>query len=400
MAKKRKAPGSCGGAFGNGAKARKLEGTTTASAPEGTPEGTKPPAVVKVSEQAAAPSKVGPPLSRVKSGAFCLKSSLGVPFLVVSEGLDGRSLVGSVPCPSAEEFKELLALCGDLVKQWDSRGAAVLADFEGEFTGLEGELVSAAFQRTFAVDPKSSRPMTAGGTCRDMGLLIDLRCSAGVDLTKRIMESEALLKVIWGADGDVASLKYTPAPKPLDIDSANVVDAQLAFSSQEKRLGMAKMLERVPAKLLEKLPQKNSLDFDTPHAANRRALGLPLSDQDATYAVDDLHRLDGILQTQKPATGTFALAQSHTSSLNSLILHNIAGASSDKLRKHEAMLKRNAGKRRLCSAVRIKRQLLALRFFIKENVGFFAEFAALEADVDQILAGEGVAIPPDLSFCK
>jgi len=385
MAKKRKAAGSCGGAFGNSSKVAKTGNAVS------DPSTHQPDAAVASETTLASSSS-----SRVKSGAFCLKSSLGVPFMVVSNGRPGP-LVGNVPCPTPEEFKELLALCGDIVKQWDSRGAAILADFEGEFTGLEGELVSACFQRTFAVDPKSSRPMAAGGTCLDMGFLIDLRCEEGVALTKRIMESEAMMKVIWGADGDVASLKYTPAPKPLDINSAHVVDAQLAFSTQEKRLGMAKMLERVPAKMLEKLPQKGSIDFDTLHARNCRALGLPLSVQDAAYAVDDLHRLDCILQTQKPATGTFSVAQSHTSSLNSLILHNIAAASLDKMRKQEAMLRRNTGVKKSSISVRIKRHLLALRFFAPSAL---SEFADLEDQVDRILFDEGVIIPADLSFCK
>merc|ERR1719510_2208933 len=85
------------------------------------------------------------------------------------------------------------------------------------------------------------------------------------------METTAITKMIWGADGDVASLRYGPPAAPLNISSAQVVDVQLAFSTPSRRLAMAKTLER------------------------------PLPTQVATYAMDDLHRLDLVLQHQRPS---------------------------------------------------------------------------------------------------
>lgn len=233
--------------------------------------------------------------SRVKSGSFCLRSSLGAPFLVVSD----QHLVRALPVPSREEWKEILSLCAAITKSWDVRGAVVLSDFEGEMTGLEGELTSAAFQRTLGLDSKSLRPLPSQGTNRDMGLLIDLRCAEAVALVKRIMESDTICKVIWGAAGDVTSLRYCPVQKPLGIQSACVVDAQLAYSSIGKRLGMATMLGRLPDKSIAGLPEKGCIDFLTPHSHNCRALALPFEQDVALYAVDDLHRLDAVLQNKK-----------------------------------------------------------------------------------------------------
>jgi len=272
-----------------------------------------------------------------------------------------------------------------------------LADFEGEFTGLEGELISAAFQQTWAIDPKGLRQMPCGKEFLfEMGLLIDLRFADGVKLTKRLMESETVSKIIWGADGDVTCLRHTPLLKPLDIHSTQVVDIQLAFSSPKQRLGMATMLDRLPPESVAGLPNKSVIDFDTPHARNCRALELPFGVQEATYAVDDLHRLDAILRSQKPDTGCYLAAQSQTSIMVSMVLNNVAGASMLKMQQYARMLANKTGVKRQVIAVRIRRHLIALRRIGPD--GCCEEFSTLEKEAIKTLDDAGVSIPQDLSF--
>mmetsp|Transcript_36520 Transcript_36520/g.79972 ORF Transcript_36520/g.79972 Transcript_36520/m.79972 type:complete len:503 (+) Transcript_36520:41-1549(+) len=330
--------------------------------------------------------------ARVRGGAFCIKSSLGVPFLVVSD----RQLVADLPSPSSEEQREIMALCSSITDVWVVRKAVVLADFEGELMGLEGELVSAAFQRTFSLDPMSLRPLPLPGVGRDMGLLIDLGCEKGRGMVKRIMESDSISKVIWGADGDAVSLLFTPVPRPLGIRCTRVLDAQLAFSSVGKRLGMAKMLERLPAESIAGLPQKAGIDFDTAHSLNCRALPLPLEKKLATYAVDDLHRLEAVLRSYKVASGAYAQAERTTSSLFSLILSRPSASTDAKIRQMQSLLPVKTGVARLALAVRIKRHLMALRRLAPSE--FPAQFDAVETEAAVILSEAGVAIPEDLSF--
>eukprot|EP00931_Biecheleriopsis_adriatica_P011348 TRINITY_DN112432_c0_g1_i1.p1 TRINITY_DN112432_c0_g1~~TRINITY_DN112432_c0_g1_i1.p1 ORF type:complete len:450 (+),score=76.62 TRINITY_DN112432_c0_g1_i1:38-1351(+) len=328
--------------------------------------------------------------SRVKSGGFCLRSSLNVPFLVVSD----RQLVDGVPTPSSAEWKELLALCTEIVKSWDVRGAVLLSDFEGELTGLEGELISAAFQRTLVVDSKSLRPLHSTGVNRDMGLLFDLRCSESIALVKRIMESDMICKMIWGAAGDVTGLRFTPVKQPLAIQSACVVDVQLAFSSVGRRLSMAKMLERLPSKAISGLPDKSCMDFASAHAFNRRAFSLPLQTTAAAYAVDDLHRLDAVLQHQKPGHGTYLEAQRQTSALHSALLQRPVAGAAERLSAFHAALANKDGLERQVAAVRIKRHLLALKRLGEPCT----EFSVMEKEANAILVPAGVHVANSLCF--
>lgn len=337
--------------------------------------------------------------SRVKNGSFCIRSSKNVPFLVVSD----RQLVDGLPSPSPAEWQELLALCREIIKMWDAkgRGTSLLADFEGEMTGLEGELVSAAFQRTLVLDPKSLRPtQVGGGGSREMGLLVDLRCADAIQLVKRIMESENMCKIIWGANGDVTSLRYTPVQQPLSIESSNVVDAQLAFSNHGRRLGMEKMLERLPPKSIEGLPAKACIDFATPHAFNRRALALPFQPHVAAYAVDDLHRLEAVLLGQKPSSGNYSGAQKDTSSLHVRLMQNPVACAVDSLAAHRDKFTHKGGLDGQLAAVRAKRRILAVRrlFPTGMDAAVQTELSAIEAEVDRILSEVGVVVPEDLSF--
>ena len=61
---------------------------------------------------------------------------------------------------------------------------------------------------------------------------------------------------MWGADSDFEGLMHQEIPIRLKVLPQAVVDVQLAFSSGERRLGMAKMLERLPKSFIERLPDK------------------------------------------------------------------------------------------------------------------------------------------------
>ncbi|CAE8583735.1 unnamed protein product, partial [Polarella glacialis] len=171
---------------------------------------------------------------------------------------------------------------------------------------------------THTIDRASLQPQPMAAPAR-AGLLIDMRCAGGADLVKRVMESEKIIKVIWGADGDLTSLRHQEVPFPLGFKSRSVIDAQLAFSTPTSRLGMARMLERVPPEIIERLPQKEWIDFDQPHSYNRRALRWPLHPEEARYATDDLHRLDVIVATQVPESGGYAQALATTKAITDRI---------------------------------------------------------------------------------
>eukprot|EP00405_Crypthecodinium_cohnii_P007225 CAMPEP_0206421194 /NCGR_PEP_ID=MMETSP0324_2-20121206/1303_1 /ASSEMBLY_ACC=CAM_ASM_000836 /TAXON_ID=2866 /ORGANISM="Crypthecodinium cohnii, Strain Seligo" /LENGTH=574 /DNA_ID=CAMNT_0053885243 /DNA_START=261 /DNA_END=1988 /DNA_ORIENTATION=- len=297
---------------------------------------------------------------RIKDGSFLLRSSWNVPFLVVSN-LD---LVEEIPTPNAEEWKELIALCHTLVKQWIGRKCVVLADFEGEFMGMGGELVSAAFQRTLVVDSKALAPLLGSSATKEMGLLLDLRCPEAIAVTKEIMESEDLCKAIWGADGDVTSLKYSPMINPLSISSVNVLDVQLGFSQDGRRLGMGTMLKRLPPKMVAGLPDKGlagGVDFTVAQARHLRSLDPPISLSAAQYAVDDLHRLEVVLRTQKPFEVNYRSARNRTMGIVHTICDEPHAFLVPKMKSFMGKMTSASGDDRLATAVRVKRHMMALR---------------------------------------
>mmetsp|Transcript_22803 Transcript_22803/g.81387 ORF Transcript_22803/g.81387 Transcript_22803/m.81387 type:complete len:344 (+) Transcript_22803:112-1143(+) len=231
-----------------------------------------------------------------------LQSSLGCPFLVVSS----RQLVEELPAPTEPDFDGVLAT----VANWAVSEVTVLADFEGEMPGFGGRLVVAQFLLTNSLDNDLKPTLSRAGPFPTdaVGLLVDLRDPCGVEVARRIMESEAITKVIWGADGDLTSLRHQ---RGLGMRSRNVVDCQLAFSTERYRLGMAKMLERVPPTALP--PKAGHMDYSG-QASNRRALPLPLTAGLAKYAMDDLHRIEVILQTQRPSEQPYAATTAQTAS--------------------------------------------------------------------------------------
>jgi hypothetical protein len=135
-----------------------------------------------------------------------------------------------------------------------------------------------------------------------------------------IMESEHLTKLIWGADGDLVSLRHqgclpAAAAKYESIFPTNVIDVQLGFSNETQRMGMARMLERVPSSnpTLRLLSSKElSPTFYASFGENKRCFPIPLSDELALYSVDDLHRIEVILQTRDPDVRDYTAAKTLT----------------------------------------------------------------------------------------
>jgi len=291
----------------------------------------------------------------------------------------------------------MVRICGVLVDHWESRGSLVLADFEGEFTGFEGELSTAAFMRTSAIDPKGLGPLSGEASVGETGLLVDMRCPEGVLVVKRIMESARIIKAVWGADSDVTSLMHAPAANPLSIASSSVVDVQLGFCTPSKRLSMSKMLLRVPPKRIERLPSKASaVDFVSKQALNQRAIPFPLVRSAAVYAVDDLHRLDIVLRCQRPPAGNYMEARHHSEAFVCRLRSIPGSVAADKLQHYTHMLEHRKGLEKQAVAVKIKRHCLAVA--LRGFGECLAPFQELREKADELLRKAGVTLADDLSF--
>lgn len=320
---------------------------------------------------------------------FIVSSSLKSPFLIVSAG----QFVDGIRDPHGNEIEKEIELVMKYLQGCQSRRAVMIADFEGEMPGHGGELVTAAFQETRAVDGDSlSTQLAETHKTPVMGLLIDLRCRAGVAVLKRIMESRQITKLIWGADADLQSLMYQEFPIPLGVQPQAVVDIQLAFSDRSRRLGMQRMLERVPRQFVAGLPAKSQIDFDSFHSKNRRCMPLPLSVTDAMYAMDDLHRIEAILRSQSPPGDSYGQARRST---DITIAETRGDPYGIKGLKSELMwFEKKTGQKKVVKAVEIKRHVLTIRARGPE-VGIVGK---AERKVDPVLRQAGVTIPADLSF--
>lgn len=74
-----------------------------------------------------------------------------------------------------------------MVSTWESSGAVVIADFEGENMGWGGELTMAQFLAAAALDPTTlcRSDSVSRGSDREMGLLVDARSAAGAVLIRQ-----------------------------------------------------------------------------------------------------------------------------------------------------------------------------------------------------------------------
>ena len=190
-------------------------------------------------------------------------SPLGTPFLVVG-GSSSLPFIASIAPPSPVDFEAVKAECDRVVEDWVDRRVVLLCDFEGENMGWGGDLTMAQFLETDCVDAERMEFVSAASAPNpsSVGLLVHSKCDFGKELIKRVMESESVTKLIWGADSDLASLRYQ-----LDlpsIRSQSVIDVQLCFSEKKKRMGMGRMLEhvrRINPVAVGKLPEKEHGEF-------------------------------------------------------------------------------------------------------------------------------------------
>jgi len=326
---------------------------------------------------------------------YIIYSSLNIPFRVISP----KGLVKDVPAPKKSEFLQLLQLLKAYVLECEKEKRIVLVDFEGEMLGHCGELSTVAVLETSVLDNDLKRVSVQ----RDhfpLGLLIDLRTEECINAFRPLMESPGITKLMWGADADCQSLMHQEFPIQLKIEPQAVIDIQLVFSSPGKRLGMAKMLTRLPKESISKLPNKEQIDWHKHHSKNQRALALPMSTEQARYACDDLHRIEAILEYGEPET-SYQKARELTENEIAKIKADPCGWAS--LEKHLSYYLQRAGEEQLSYAVRIARHCKTLTWREKHrglNLGqeqkeYVKYFEKQPADV---LAKAGVAIYANLSF--
>jgi hypothetical protein len=264
---------------------------------------------------------------------FTTRSSIGHPFLVLSSGGAGPFIDGVPACPP-HVFERLV----EGVHTWlashsiDHR-LVLLTDFEGEQPGFGGELSVAQFLQTNAVvaaaaaNTDTAAPASAttskgyadlatdhtAAPTQDLGLLVDMRDVAGAAVVATVMAAAHVTKLIWGADGDLTTLRHKSPGKGgiAPVASRSVVDVQLCFSPPQKRLGMATAMQSVPFRFLAggRLPPKDAGGMDyRPRLKNRRCMPFPLSRKLSQYCADDLHRMEAILRSRNPTTSLYATA--------------------------------------------------------------------------------------------
>jgi hypothetical protein len=334
-------------------------------------------------------------------------SSLGHPFIVISEGGFVDGVPGIAVGGGARDTDEVAAAARLFVQSFHSgaapcggseggAGAAVLADFEGEMPGWGGELRCAQFMLTTAVsgttrDPRSTRTAVPG-------LLLDLGTGLGVELCRQVMEEAALAKLIWGADGDLTSLRHQGGLGT--IRSKCVIDVQLGYSTEGRRLGMERMLNTVPGSFLSGLPSKGGHITFGARRQNRRCLRWPLSRALACYAMDDLHRIEAILLSQEPTTGDFRGAQVTTATVIASI-----ETPADAVREVEKKLSyyhRKSGEGKAINAVEFARRIKHIEQVFGADArldkGLRTRLANVLRVVAPVLATTSVIIPEDLAF--
>eukprot|EP00931_Biecheleriopsis_adriatica_P045922 TRINITY_DN26322_c0_g1_i1.p1 TRINITY_DN26322_c0_g1~~TRINITY_DN26322_c0_g1_i1.p1 ORF type:complete len:228 (-),score=49.83 TRINITY_DN26322_c0_g1_i1:35-616(-) len=94
-----------------------------------------------------------------------------------------------------------------------------------------------------------------------------------------------------------------------------MVDLQLAFSTSHLRLGMKDVLRHVPATLKSDLSSKEVIPFDDLFSQNLCVWVPPIDRKKAMYAVDDIHRIEAILRSQRPLKGSYQEAARTTQSV-------------------------------------------------------------------------------------
>lgn len=272
----------------------------------------------------------------------------------------------------------------------------------GESLGWGGELVTAQFLPTKLVDTKTLRPSSNELLSDRMGLFIDVRCREGAKLMTRIMETGKIVKLIWGADADTVCLRYqchlkAAAGKYDKIKFQNVIDVQLGFSTIGQRLGMQKALDRFATshevlKLSKGLPR----NFYDPVCYNKRVCTLPLSKELALYSVDDLHRIEAILEKAKPHSGSYHAAKVATNHVAASQL----GWDVEWFQREANYYRRAFGSKKRQKAVQLARagKHMELAFGSPSTPSAKRTVQSVMDMVEPVLKQSGVVIPSDLSF--
>jgi hypothetical protein len=273
--------------------------------------------------------------------------------------------------------------------------------------GWGGELITAQFLVTEALDSETLARTGHENNNEHTGLFIDARCPQGAEQVRMIMESDHITKLIWGADADLVSLRHqgclpAAAAKYASIRSTNVVDVQLGFSNETQRMGMARMIESVPSNnpTIRRLSSKQlSPTFYSSFGKNKRCFPLPLSDKLALYSVDDLHRIEVILQTQDPHMRDYTEAKEKTRKII-LSLESPSDSVVKWVDRERQFFGRKYGSKKQEKAVQLAR---AVRH---AELAFGASLSSQDKrDLDRALKlvtmalnANGVEIPDDLSF--
>jgi len=295
----------------------------------------------------------------------------------------------------------LLKLVTGYVERCKEGGLVMLADLEGNMLGFGGTATTAALQVTRSVcaetlvprPPPVDRP-------QDPGLLLDLSYAPCVLLLKLIMESPDIKKFLWGALEDCKAMLHQSMPVPLDIHPVALVDAQLAFSTAQHRMGMSSMLEQVPQSILRGLPKKEQIDWDRSFAQNLPVWNPPFSQKLARYAVDDLHRLEAVLRSMVPRPrGSYVIAKYETADQLKKLKKDNLGIND--LLQYFEKLPYLAGDKRLARAVKVVRHLHSLTemdAILNQSQQSTVDLVAQRAH--EILQRAGVDVAADLSFNK
>jgi hypothetical protein len=220
------------------------------------------------------------------------------------------------------------------------------------------------------------------------------------------MENVQITKIMWGAENDLISLRHQwclkkAAAQYEPIHSKNVVDIQLGFSTQNKRLGMASMMDNIPSShhLVYRLPSKALPgDFYDPQSRNKRCFLFPLSQTLAKYSVDDLHRVEAILETQTPSNGSYTTAKRDTSAITAAL--ESADSAVQWTSRMMQYFSRKYGRMKERMAVEIYRATRHIELAFPNSLSSWhlSELRTARSEVTPELVSRGVNVPDDLSF--
>ena len=321
-------------------------------------------------------------------------SSLGVPFLVISKD---TFITGHKPLIDTTKYNKFLALVLKSVKA--QQGEIILADFEGEMPGFGGDLSCAQFMPTRVIENSLVTKCTSNANecllCspHTAGLIVDLRDTGGIMITQLIMSDVAFTKLIWGATGDLTSLRYQRSLG--NIRAKNVVDVQRGFSSPGRLLGMGTAISRCPRKFIQGLPSKDQGHDWSPRAQNRRCVPLPLSQSFAKYAMDDLHRIDAILSCLRPSGNSYKSALRVTDVFLAE-LENPSGAILQ-IQNELGYFARKYGIQKRIKAVEINRVLVHIKNAFEGRLSI-RQKQIIEQALQRVTRATSVTVPNDLSW--